>query len=105
MAIEEYTDHWEDGVYQCATCGNRLFDSDAKFDAGTGWPSFRSTKDDAVILRPDQRLNLDRTAVVCSECERRLGNFWEDGVERGDSHPEAGDRYCIRSEAISFSSR
>lgn len=103
MAVEEFTEHWEAGVYTCADCGAELFESSAKFDAGTGWPNFRAAKPDAVTHQPDERLDLDRIEVVCADCGRHLGNFWEDGVERGDTHPDAGDRYCIESKAIAFS--
>lgn len=103
MAVEKFTEHWESGVYICAECGNELFDSRAKFDAGTGWPNFRAAKPSAVHHQPDERLDLDRTAVICAECGHLLGNFWEDGIERGDTHPDAGERYCIESGAIEFS--
>jgi peptide-methionine (R)-S-oxide reductase len=84
------------GNYQCKACGNQLFDSDAKFDSGAGWPSFFDALPDAVELRPDKRFGRDRTEVRCKQCGSHLGHVFDDGPE------PSRKRYCINSLALDF---
>jgi peptide-methionine (R)-S-oxide reductase len=86
------------GEYVCAACGQPLFESDAKFESGSGWPSFvRPAAADAVEVSQDTSHGMVRTEVVCSRCEGHLGHLFEDGPrDRG------GLRYCINSAAMEF---
>lgn len=81
----------KDGVYHCAACGNPLFASAAKFDSGTGWPSFDEALPDAVKLIEDSSLGMVRTEVVCAKCGSHFGHLFSDGPT------EAGKRYCMNS--------
>jgi len=99
---ERYKNHWDEGMYVCSKCGNRLFSSDAKFNSGTQWPSFRKTMANSVKTRDDYSLGMHRTELVCSKCEEHLGHVFDDGKACGDTHPEAGKRYCILSDALRF---
>ena len=95
----EYVHNHEDGYYRCAGCGSRLFASDAKFESGTGWPSFyEPAVAEAVELRPDHSLFMRRTEVVCRECGGHLGHVFDDGPA------PTGDRYCINSCSLAFES-
>jgi peptide-methionine (R)-S-oxide reductase len=86
----------EDGVYKCVGCGNELFSSKAKFDSGTGWPSFTSAiSNDSVEEHPDNM----RQEVVCSKCDSHLGHVFLDGPE--PTHL----RYCINSCSLDFAKK
>jgi peptide-methionine (S)-S-oxide reductase len=97
----EYVRAGGDGTYRCRACGNPLFDSDAKFDSRTGWPSFTETvTPDAVELRSDRKLGMARTEVRCGRCESHLGHVFDDGP------PSAGGRrFCMNSVALQLEER
>ncbi len=91
----EYAHAKTPGVYRCAACGQELFDSDTKYDSGSGWPSFYQPKEPgSVELHDDNAFGMRRTEVVCSKCESHLGHVFPDGP-----HP-TGMRFCINSASL-----
>lgn len=93
-------DNHEQGGYRCAACGAVLFDSDTKFDSGSGWPSFTSPESrNKVTLHQDVSHGMVRTEVRCAKCDGHLGHVFPDGPG-----PE-GLRYCINSAALDFDKR
>ncbi len=93
----EYEQLWDKGQYVCVCCGHALFDSDSKFNAGCGWPSFSSELTEAhIVQRPDSSLGMSRIELLCSNCDAHLGHIFRDGP------PPGGMRYCINSASLAF---
>jgi len=90
----------ETGMYGCICCGQALFNSDTKYDSGSGWPSFwDEAKNGAVTIRRDTSLGMIREEAVCSSCSAHLGHRFPDGPQ------PSGQRYCINSAALTFDKR
>lgn len=83
-----------DGIFGCAACGSPLFSSDAKFDSGTGWPSFDKALPGAVDYRRDASHGMVRTEIACARCGSHLGHVFDDGPT------DSGQRYCINSVCL-----
>ena len=83
------------GMFTCKVCGNQLFDSDTKFDSGSGWPSFDQALPGAVELKEDTSMGMHRTEVVCAKCGSHLGHVFDDGPKE-----TTGKRYCINSVCL-----
>lgn len=90
----KYVHEVKDGVYRCTVCSNPLFASDAKFDSGTGWPSFDQALPNAVEYITDDSHGVARTEVVCAKCKSHLGHVFEDGPTG------TGKRYCMNSVCL-----
>ena len=84
-----------EGMFNCTVCGQQLFASDAKFDSGTGWPSFDKALPGAVEMRTDTDHGMERTEVVCSNCGSHLGHVFDDGPAQ-----TTGKRFCINGACL-----
>lgn len=93
----EYDKFYENGIYQCAACKQALFDSDHKFNSGTGWPSFdQGLNKTAIGVHEDYTLGMSRAEIICSRCGGHLGHVFEDGPT------DTGLRYCVNSASLEF---
>ena len=93
----KYWNNHEKGIYYCAGCGNPIFDSNSKFDSGTGWPSFTAPiKDELVSEKSDLSFGMKRTEILCSKCGGHLGHVFKDGPK------PTGLRYCVNSISLKF---
>jgi len=91
----KYNDCKDAGIYRCSCCGNELFDSNTKFDSGTGWPSFfKPIKDEKVKYESDQSNGMIRSEVMCKKCGAHLGHVFDDGPQPTNL------RFCINSVSL-----
>lgn len=95
----KYNMFFEKGAYRCKGCGNKLFESESKFDSGCGWPSFDRAKKGSIKYKEDRSLMRIRTEILCSNCDGHLGHVFNDGPT------ETGMRYCVNSASINFENK
>ncbi len=95
----KYETHWADGSYHCMCCNAKLFDSNTKFDAHCGWPSFSLAIPGAIKEITDTSHGMKRVETVCAQCGAHLGHVFEDGPT------DSGLRYCMNSASLNFASK
>ena len=96
----EYWDTKTPGIYRCRGCGAELFDAEAKYDSGTGWPSFHSpARAENIETAVDRTFGMERTEVLCRRCGSHLGHRFDDGP------PPTGLRYCVNSASLKLEAR
>ena len=95
----KYLHEKAEGTYMCKVCGNPLFASDAKFDSGTGWPSFDQALSGAVKYEHDEKYGMERTEVMCAKCDSHLGHVFDDGPET------TGKRFCMNSVCLELAAK
>ena len=94
-------DEKRDGVYVCKACGNELFKSTAKFESGSGWPSFfEPVSETSVELKEDNEYGMVRTEVLCANCGSHLGHLFDDAPQT-----PTGDRFCMNSLSLDFETK
>ena len=95
----KYLHEKAEGTYNCKVCANPLFASDTKFDSGTGWPSFDQALPGAVKSEHDEKYGMDRTEVLCANCNSHLGHVFDDGPET------TGKRFCMNSVCLNLEAK
>ncbi len=92
----QYNLHFEEGTYRCNACGEPLFDSDSKFEAHCGWPSFDEAIEGKILYQEDRSHGMIRTEILCATCGSHLGHVFDDGPT------ETGKRFCVNSISLDF---
>lgn len=92
----KYNMHFENGFYKCKGCGNKLFESNSKFDSGCGWPSFDECIENSIEYKKDYKIGVLRIEILCSKCEGHQGHVFDDGPTK------TKQRYCVNSASIDF---
>ena len=92
----EYDGHFENGMYLCSGCGNKIFDSETKYRSGCGWPAFYEALPESVEEHEDNSFGMRRIEITCSKCDGHLGHVFSDGPQ------PTGLRYCINSVSMDF---